>query len=194
MAKIDIQAQGQEQKMDAQAHEFHEAVQKGLEFVRDEAQQFAEELCSDVKAELLQEVHDIRSGVQDMKEEVAANTLPHSWMTGAIVQHQYSTRPLHLPPLTPPGHHTGRRKLAEFDGSVAWEAYQAQFQMLADAMDWDEAERYEEKAARPHHDISARRTQMETPSAAKPVGVKRTSVGEFQGSCWGCGERGHMRS
>ncbi|MPC33357.1 hypothetical protein E2C01_026707 [Portunus trituberculatus] len=119
------------------------------------------------------------------------------------------------PSLTLPSHHTGRRKLVEFDGSVAWEAYQAQFQMLADAMDWDEAEHclqlvsclrgpavevlghlsakeqasypcYEEEAVRPCHDFRTLRTQREKPSAAKPVGVKRTRAGEFQGSCWGC--------
>ncbi|MPC56204.1 hypothetical protein E2C01_050158 [Portunus trituberculatus] len=32
------------------------------------------------------------------------------------------------------------------------------------------------------------------PSAAKPIGVNRTSTGEFRGSSWGCGKRGHKRS
>ena len=34
-----------------------------------------------------------------------------------------------------------RRKTVDFDGKVAWEAYLVQFGMLADAQDWDEAER-----------------------------------------------------
>ena len=35
----------------------------------------------------------------------------------------------------------GRRKPAEYDGKVAWEAYSVQFEMLADAQGWDDAER-----------------------------------------------------
>lgn len=34
-----------------------------------------------------------------------------------------------------------RSKSAEYDGKVAWEAYFAQFEMLAKAQCWDEAER-----------------------------------------------------
>ena len=35
---------------------------------------------------------------------------------------------------------SGQRKPSEFDGKVQWEAYFAQFQLLADAQGWDEAE------------------------------------------------------
>ena len=70
MAKMDAQAQAE--KMDAQAWEFREAVQKGLGVVSNEARQFAEELCGGIKAELLHEVRDVRAGAQEVKEEVAA--------------------------------------------------------------------------------------------------------------------------
>ncbi|KAK4309251.1 hypothetical protein Pmani_019103 [Petrolisthes manimaculis] len=67
-----------------------------------------------------------------------------------------SHRRLSAPVLTPPaspssspppqmpmlmGDYSRRRKPAEFDGGVAWEAYQAQFDMLANAQGWDEKER-----------------------------------------------------
>ena len=52
----------------------------------------------------------------------------------------------------------------------------------------------EEEAVRPRRDFRARRMQMEKPAAAKPTEAERTSAGEFRGSCWGCGERSHMRS
>ena len=72
MAKMDVQAQAQTERMNTQAWEFREAVQSGLEVVRNEARQFAEELCGDIKAELLHEVRDVRAGTQEVKEEVTA--------------------------------------------------------------------------------------------------------------------------
>ena len=72
MAKMDVQAQAQAERMNAQAWEFREAVQSSLEVVRNEARQFAEELCGDIKAELLHEVRDVRAEAQEVKEEVAA--------------------------------------------------------------------------------------------------------------------------
>ncbi|KAK3882385.1 hypothetical protein Pcinc_013251 [Petrolisthes cinctipes] len=45
------------------------------------------------------------------------------------------------PPQIPIGDYPHRKKPAEFDGGVAWEAYQAQFDMLANAQGWDEKER-----------------------------------------------------
>ncbi|XP_050725002.1 uncharacterized protein LOC127002823 isoform X2 [Eriocheir sinensis] len=57
-------------------------------------------------------------------------------------------RPAHSPraPFSPPSspsasRRSGRRKPAEYDGKVAWEAYVAQFEMLAAAQGWDEAEK-----------------------------------------------------
>lgn len=53
----------------------------------------------------------------------------------------------HTPPISPRHHATelcgypGRRRPSEFDGKVAWEAYLAQFELLADAQGWDSAER-----------------------------------------------------
>ncbi|KAK3895965.1 hypothetical protein Pcinc_000349 [Petrolisthes cinctipes] len=56
--------------------------------------------------------------------------------------------PLASPSSSPPpqmaipiGDYPRRRKPAEFDGGVAWEAYQAQFDMLANAQGWDKKER-----------------------------------------------------
>ncbi|XP_050693915.1 protein enabled homolog [Eriocheir sinensis] len=57
-------------------------------------------------------------------------------------------RPAHSPraPPSPPSspsasRRSGRRKPAEYDGKVAWEAYVAQFEMLAAAQGWDEGEK-----------------------------------------------------
>lgn len=65
MDKIDMQAQSQIQKMDAQAQEFREVGQSSLEFISNKARQFAE------KAELLQQVHEVRAGAQEIREEMA---------------------------------------------------------------------------------------------------------------------------
>ena len=46
-------------------------------------------------------------------------------------------------PMSPPqacGGASGRRKPAEFDGKVAWEAYQAQFELLARGQEWSSKE------------------------------------------------------
>ena len=394
MAKMDIQAQAQTQemkdlaqaqvqKMDTQAQEMREVVQRGLESVRTETRQFVEDLCGEIRAELLTEVHDVRTGAQEMKEEVAeldklgrtvreevaaleevgrpmqeevaslrrvvmqqasvrqsdegatSNVKPAGCASLMGGRHHSMVSALDNPPMTyspPPSplaaldRHTGRRKPAEFDGSVTWEAYQAQFVMLADAMDWDEAERGlqlvsclcgpavevlghlsseqrssypcvveglqrkfgqqyqaevyrarlkgrvrgrgeplpalaqdmeslvrrayptapedmvavlssdhfihalqqqqlqiyvkqahpqdlrealaralefesflhttgnegEEVTGKPRHDFRALRTQVDKPATPKPTGAERTTAGDFKGSCWGCGERGHM--
>ena len=68
MAKMDVQAQAE--RMDAQAWEFREAVQRGLGIVRNEARQFAEELCGGITAELLHEVRDVHAKAQEAKKEV----------------------------------------------------------------------------------------------------------------------------
>ena len=67
----------------------------------------------------------------------AASPPPHGRRTPA---------PALTPPRSPPpplgtSGGTVRRKPAEFDGRVAWEAYLAQFELLADAQGWDDAER-----------------------------------------------------
>lgn len=49
--------------------------------------------------------------------------------------------PARLPRSPPPSHDRRRCKPAEYDGKVAWEAYIAQFGMLARAQGWDEAEK-----------------------------------------------------
>lgn len=49
--------------------------------------------------------------------------------------------PAFPPASPPPSHDRRRRKPADYDGKVAWEAYIAQFEMLARAQGWDEAER-----------------------------------------------------
>ncbi|KAK8384500.1 hypothetical protein O3P69_009354 [Scylla paramamosain] len=46
------------------------------------------------------------------------------------------------PPLSPSAsRRLGKRKPVEYDGKVAWEAYVAQFEMLASAQGWNEAEK-----------------------------------------------------
>lgn len=198
MAKMDIQAQAQTQKMDTQAQEMRVVVERGLESVRTETRQLAEDLCGNIRAELLTELHDVRTGAQEVKEEVAeldklGRTVREEVAAleevGRAMQEEMASlrrvvmqqasdrqsdegttcdvRPAgctslmdgrrhstvseldnppttHSPPSPPPAaldRRIGRRKPAEFDGSVAWEAYQAQFDMLANAMGWDEAER-----------------------------------------------------
>ncbi|XP_050717410.1 uncharacterized protein LOC126999053 isoform X3 [Eriocheir sinensis] len=49
-----------------------------------------------------------------------------------------SCPPPHSPSVS---HRSGRRRLAEYDGKVAWEAYVTQFEMLAAAQGWGEAEK-----------------------------------------------------
>ncbi|KAG0719777.1 hypothetical protein GWK47_049794 [Chionoecetes opilio] len=52
-----------------------------------------------------------------------------------------------LTPASPPSHtqrtcgHLGGRKPSDFDGKVGWEAYLAQFELLADAQNWGGTER-----------------------------------------------------
>ncbi|MPC47414.1 hypothetical protein E2C01_041159 [Portunus trituberculatus] len=56
----------------------------------------------------------------------------------AFPLHATATSPRH--PLAPRQDQPSRRKPSEFDGKVAWEAYLAQFELLANAQAWDEDE------------------------------------------------------
>lgn len=76
--------------------------------------------------------------------ECAAVSPPAAFMPPRLLP-----RRLPSPPKAPPTHHQaaslvpspqGKRKPSEFDGKVAWEAYLAQFEMLAAAQGWNDGE------------------------------------------------------
>ena len=76
--------------------------------------------------------------------EWAAGNQPAAFMPPHLMPPRLSS-----PPRAPPAHHQaasfgpspqGKRKPSEFDGKVAWEAYLAQFEMLAAAQGWNDGE------------------------------------------------------
>ena len=133
MRKMDEQALAQS----TQSQELREAVQHSLLTVQTGARRYTDQIGNSIREELQEAVEAVKretdAAVEAVIEEVAA--------LRAQVTHQ---APSPLPRFQlPPG--TGataslssspcvRRKPAEFDGRVAWEAYLAQFELLAAAL------------------------------------------------------------
>ena len=87
--------------------------------------------------------HNSTSETADVKAWCGATRGPGSGDLTAAVSpphhsHSRLTYALALTPVT--SCRSVRRKPVEFDGRVAWEAYLAQFELLADAQGWDDAE------------------------------------------------------
>ncbi|KAG0713289.1 hypothetical protein GWK47_016526 [Chionoecetes opilio] len=105
-----------------------------------------------------EELPEHTSDLRDTRQRATQLTPTHRGLGGerrggevdvplAATSAPYSLDPSLTPHSSPPRHTSmicgppGRRKPSEFDGKVAWEAYLAQFEFLADAQDWGGTER-----------------------------------------------------
>ncbi|KAG0715491.1 hypothetical protein GWK47_011819 [Chionoecetes opilio] len=127
-----VQAREAEERERVQAREAEErtrelrvAMHEGWQAVQRESQQYTDEKLDIVKEELLGAVELVRR----QAEEAAAVALRGVTECRAVTSHQ----PCYSQP--------SRRKPADFDGKVPWEAYKAQFEILADAQLWSVEER-----------------------------------------------------
>ena len=207
-ARTDQLAREQAERSEAQASRLEEALQASLASVRQEAQQYTDQACEEVRSELQRGLEALRGEVREVRLEArqaAVCAAPEEVQSEPLCgwgQCQASLRPRsafseppglaclaggrgrcsaagvgcggaraaapplppdspppsppHLDPTLPPflprvpalyparsspSHDHRRRKPAEYDGKVAWEAYVAQFVMLATAQGWTEEER-----------------------------------------------------
>ncbi|KAK3878809.1 hypothetical protein Pcinc_016619 [Petrolisthes cinctipes] len=149
--RADEQAQKMARKMDNCTLEFRDMVQHGLSNVKEEAREFTVGMCDQIKKELREEVEELRHVLEQQvtKPETGIGTglgcgdgLTCPQLEG---KHDHMVSPVPVSVGDCEGSlwcpDNPRRKPAEFDGGVSWEAYQAQFDMLANAQGWDEKER-----------------------------------------------------
>lgn len=140
MRKMDEQALIQ----NTQSRQLREAVQHSLLTVQQGAQQYTDQICASVREELQEAVETVKretdAAVEAVMEEMSALRTQVTQQASAPpprLQLSSTTGPTPLLSSSP----CVRRKPAEFDGRVAWEAYLAQFELLATAQGWDDDER-----------------------------------------------------
>ncbi|KAK8375623.1 hypothetical protein O3P69_008434 [Scylla paramamosain] len=75
-----------------------------------------------------------------------------------------------------------RRRPQEFDGTVSWEAYKTQFELLASARQW----------SRPEMAMQLR-VKAKKGAVRKAYSSPSPPIGEFRGKCYSCGQQGHTK-
>ena len=153
----------QMRELNEQFSDMRKTFKGGLAEVSAEARQYTDTSCAAIRRDMREEldacherINHIYQTVKAQKLAPAASAAPSSALSppgtppalsACPVARSGLPQPLHIAPESPPRHQrlfgeaTGHRKPAEFDGTVTWEAYIAQFELMADARGWNLEER-----------------------------------------------------
>ncbi|KAK8393296.1 hypothetical protein O3P69_013367 [Scylla paramamosain] len=158
--RTDQLAHWQAQRVDDQVRHLEDVLQSSLTSLKAETQQYTDQACDSVRNELLDK-RSVKTGscFRGLVSHRTPSLEPGWWQGGAQSTPPFCRHhPLRLPPpaalpaacmselCSPPlslsaSRSLGKRRLVEYNGKVTWEAYVAQFEMVASAQGWSEAEK-----------------------------------------------------
>ena len=150
-------------ELNKQFSEIKNTVENGLAEASAKARQYTDDLCAAIRRDMQKELDACHYRINYIYETVKTQRFaPDASPTPPCVQCPPDTHPTSS--TCPPAHSglphplsitqesayrhpysfgeaIGRRKPAEFDGTVTWEAYVAQFELMAEAQGWNLEER-----------------------------------------------------